>query len=51
VKFLLGVLFFCLSAYGIYTWIMNPAWIMNSDHIAAVGIGIGWGIFIRGILG
>jgi hypothetical protein len=51
VKVLLGILFFCLCAYGVYTWIMNPALIMDPNYLGAVGIGIGWGIFIRGILG
>jgi hypothetical protein len=50
-RVLLGALFLSLCGYGVYTGLMNPAWIMNGDHVAAVGIGIGWGIFIRGIFG
>jgi hypothetical protein len=44
-------LFLSLCGYGVYTGLMNPAWITDPDHLAAVGIGIGWGIFLRGILG
>jgi hypothetical protein len=51
VKVLLGILFLSLCGYGVYMGLMNPTWITDPDHLAAVGIGMGWGIFLRGILG
>jgi hypothetical protein len=50
-KALLGLLFLSLCGYGVYAGVMNPAWITDPGHLAALGVGIGWGIFIRGVLG
>jgi hypothetical protein len=50
VKVIFGILFFCLFAFGVYTFIRNPAWITDSEHIAAIGVGMGWGFFLRGFM-
>jgi hypothetical protein len=50
-KALLGMLFLSLCGYGVYAGISNPGWIADPSHLATLGIGIGWGIFLRGVLG
>ncbi len=49
-KVILWILFLCFFIFGVYSYVRNPAWITDPEHIAAFGLGMAWGLILGRIL-